>query len=255
MFCYYKYNIIPEERFKNSSNVSLYLTRFKDLANKKFYMDGDRLYYIKQLDTYRLDNGQFVDINKVILKKIPYIYEILPKIKILHEQYGHISFKNLAKKFLETEYYLNGIEIITEEYSKQCAECYSKFFSKKLIKSPKIILDGGPHYRLLVDKTYLDKFYYNGKTKYNYIINCIGHFSKFYWAHLIIDKTAKTALIKIKNFIAINKKPLIIQTDNRLEFRNKLFEEFCKNEGIKHILSRPHQMVAGGVIIWKFINI
>ena len=64
-------------------------------------------------------------------------------------------------------------------------------------------------------------------------------FYEFYCAYLIREKTAETTLCKIKLFIAINKKPIIIQTDNRLEFKNKLLENYLKNEGIKHIYSRP----------------
>ena len=61
----------------------------------------------------------------------------------------------------------------------KCPECFAKFFSKKLKNSPKIILDEGPHYRLLIDITYLDKKYYEGKTKYKYIIDCIVTFQNF----------------------------------------------------------------------------
>ena len=141
---------------------------------------------------------------------------------------------------------------------KECPECYTKFFSKKLYKSPKIISDEGPHYRLLIDITYLDKNYYNIKTKYKYIIDCIAHFSKFYWGNLIVDKTAHTTPINIKKFITINKKPYIIQTDNGMEFKNKIFEEFLNNEDIKHIFCSPHHPQTNGCIeryIEKFINI
>ena len=86
------------------------------------------------------------------------------------------------------------------------------------------------------------------RTSYKYIIDCIDHFSKFYWGYLIRDKTAKTTLNKIKNFIGINKKPVIIQTDNGLEFKNKLLEAYLKEEGIKHILSRPHHPQTNGCL-------
>ena len=36
------------------------------------------------------------------------------------------------------------------------------------------------------------------------------------------------------------KKPVIIQTDSGLEFKNKMLEAYLKEQGIKHILSRPH---------------
>ena len=86
------------------------------------------------------------------------------------------------------------------------------------------------------------------RTSYKYIIDCIDHFSKFYWGYLIRDKTAKTTLNKIKNFIGINKKPVIIQTDNGLEFKNKMLEAYLKEERIKHILSRPHHPQTNGCL-------
>lgn len=57
---------------------------------------------------------------------------------------------------------------------------------------------------------------------------------------MIRDKTSLTALNKIKIFIAINKKSVIIQNDNGLEFKNKYLSEYCNKENIIHIYSRPH---------------
>ena len=137
-------------------------------------------YIIKDNKIEKLENGIFLDREKVILKKIPFIHEVLPIINRIHNENGHISYKTLARKFLEEDNYLDGIELITEEYFKECAECHAKFFSKKLIQSPKIIIDEGPYYRMLVDITYLDKNFYKVKTNYKYIIDSIDHFSKFY---------------------------------------------------------------------------
>ena len=41
----------------------------------------------------------------------------------LHSRYGHIPYKSLINKFHEIKYYLNGVEILIEEYSRQCSEC------------------------------------------------------------------------------------------------------------------------------------
>ena len=46
----------------------------------------------------------------------------------------------------------------------------------------------------------------------------------------------------------INKKPKIIQTDNGLEFKNKILETYLKNEGIKHVLSRSHHPQTNGCL-------
>ena len=66
---FYKYKIIPEERFNKTSNPRVYISRFNELVKKSFYYNNKRLYYIKKCETNRLPNGDFEDINKVILKK------------------------------------------------------------------------------------------------------------------------------------------------------------------------------------------
>ena len=99
-----------------------------------------------------------------------------------------------------------------------------------------------------MDITYLDKNFYSNKTEYKYIIDCMDHFSKFYWGFLIRDKTAETTLLKIKNFIGIFKKPKIIQTDNGKEFKNRLLENYLEENEIKHVSSRPHHPQTNGCI-------
>jgi hypothetical protein len=45
MFCFYKYGIIPEERFNNTTNPRVYINRFRELAKKSFYFSNERLYF------------------------------------------------------------------------------------------------------------------------------------------------------------------------------------------------------------------
>jgi len=59
MYCFYKYDIIPEERFNNTKNPGVYIKRFKNLAMKSFCLKIDRLYYIKECKCKRLENGDF----------------------------------------------------------------------------------------------------------------------------------------------------------------------------------------------------
>ena len=49
IYNFYKYNSLPESRFKSTTNPSLYESRFKELANKSFLLQGDRLYYKKHI--------------------------------------------------------------------------------------------------------------------------------------------------------------------------------------------------------------
>ena len=104
------------------------------MAKKSFALINDRLYFIKKCETIRYCDGNFEDNDKVIFKKIPYTYEILPNIELIHDVKGHISFKNIAKKFLDSNFFLDNIDVITEHFSKERLECFSKFHSKKLAK-------------------------------------------------------------------------------------------------------------------------
>ena len=63
MFEFFKFNKLPEERFENTSNPSIYTQRFKELAIKSFYINNDRLFYIKKNNSVRYDDGNFEDIN------------------------------------------------------------------------------------------------------------------------------------------------------------------------------------------------
>ena len=58
----------------------------------------------------------------------------------------------------------------------------------------------GRHFRMLVDIAYLDNEFYKEKTNFKYIIDCIDHYTKFYWGYLIRDKKANTILSKINDF-------------------------------------------------------
>ena len=104
MYEFYKYNRIPEERIQNSSNASLYTIRFKDLAKKSFYLMNDRLYYIKHNNSQRFKDGSFEDLNKVELKKIPYIFEVLPILDSILQSYGHIQPHKLSKILLHKDF-------------------------------------------------------------------------------------------------------------------------------------------------------
>ena len=85
------------------------------MAKKSFYLENDRLFYIKNINCQRYDDGSFENINEVELKKIPYIFEILPFIEKIHEAFGHIQPAKLSKLILKQNFYIKGLDIITEQ--------------------------------------------------------------------------------------------------------------------------------------------
>ena len=98
---------------------------------------------------------------------------------------------------------MEGIDLLIDYFCNNCPICCTLYQSLKLTKNPRIITDESPHYRYLCDITFLDKKI-TGETKYNYIIDFLDHFSKFYWAFPIEQKNAETSLKYIKIFFMIN---------------------------------------------------
>ena len=65
-----------------------------------------------------------------------------------------------------------------------------------------------------------------------YLMSIIDKFSKFGYNFIIQNNKAETILGNLIQFISIFGKPNSIHTDNGREFRNKLFENYCKLNNI-----------------------
>jgi transposase InsO family protein len=64
----------------------------------------------------------------------------------------------------------------------------------------------------------------------------------------IIKNTAKNIIFCIKSFCLWIGNPLILQSDNGVEYKNKLVDEFCLNNNIKHIYSSPFHPSTNDVV-------
>ena len=142
---------------------------------------------------------------------------------------------------------MKGIDLLIDYFCNNCPICCTYYQSLKLTKNPRIITDEVPHYRYLCDITFLYKKITN-KTKYNYIIDFLDHFSKFYWAFPIEQKNAEISLKYIKIFLMINDPPKILQTDNGGEFVNNILSSYLEEINVEHIKSRPHHPQTNGAL-------
>lgn len=67
-----------------------------------------------------------------------------------------------------------------------------------------------------------------------YIFTAIDTFTRFAFARLLKDKTGPTVLNEFKSILSeAQSKPHTLLIDGGAEFRNKLFEKFCLEQGIK----------------------
>ena len=79
-------------------------------------------------------------------------------------------------------------------------------------------------------------------------MDIIDHFSKWMWSYPMKEKTAQEAVRCIKSFIfsfGLTKK---LHTDNGLEVKNKLMDDFCAKYNIKHIYSKPSSPKSNGAV-------
>ena len=145
---------LPTDPFINSLNKYLYTNRLKEQAWNKYYLNNDRLFYIKKLGCDRNTDGELVDITKYEIKKIPHIYEVYKILKKFHDENNHYSKDKLFKLKYNLDIYLDSLDFLLENIMRECPICVAKYFYVKLNTSTKIINDIDPHYRYLMDITY-----------------------------------------------------------------------------------------------------
>jgi transposase InsO family protein len=73
-----------------------------------------------------------------------------------------------------------------------------------------------------------------------YILTLVDHFSKYGWVWKMDSKQPAGIIEKLEQFIALNGKPDILQSDNGKEFVNKAMEQFAKRHSIKLSHGRPY---------------
>ena len=89
--------------------------------------------------------------------------------------------------------------------------------------------------------------------KHTFILTVIDVFSKVGYAHPLRNKEARSITNAFKTILSTNgdKKPLSIQTDKGKEFRNKHFQTWADDQGIKLITSEDDQMKSQIVERWN----
>ena len=85
-------------------------------------------------------------------------------------------------------------------------------------------------------------------TDFKYVIDIVDHFSKWLWSYPVKNKTAVEALTCFKKFIFSFGRSNKLHTDNGAEFKNTLFDNFCKENGILHVFSKPYTPKSHGAV-------
>lgn len=82
-------------------------------------------------------------------------------------------------------------------------------------------------------------------SNYNYILSVIDFYSRYLWTIPIKDKTAESIVIALEPLIQ-HYYPKIIQSDNGGEFVNKLFNEMCRRNRVRHVTGKSYSPNVNG---------
>lgn len=72
------------------------------------------------------------------------------------------------------------------------------------------------------------------------VFTCLDQFSKYAWARILPNKTAKTVIAAMRKVIEEAGAPKVLRTDNGSEFISGEFQDLLKEFHIKHVLGRPY---------------
>ena len=159
----------------------------------------------------------------------------------------HFSLHKSKENLFKSEYYYEGI---TKDFLSYINKCHICNITKQITKiniPMKIIIENGPHYRYQMDIWYLPKDI-GLSSGYNYVLDILDHFSKWIFSYGLKEKTGFEVLICLRKFIlsfGICKK---LQTDNGLEFKNVLINNYCIENNIERIFSPPYHPQSNGSI-------
>ena len=221
---------------------------FKDIISKKYFIREDRLYY-----KYGKNSKNIYE------KKIPYKFEVPLIFYNAHINKIHFSINKSKENLFLSDFYYEGITKDFLSYINNCPICSNTKKIKKITMPKKLIIEEGPHFRYQMDIWYLPKDIAES-SNYNYVLDIIDHFSKWLFSYPLKEKTGKEVLLNLRKYLisfGICKK---LQTDNGLEFKNVLINNFCIDNQIERIFSPPYTPEANGCIesahkiVQKFVN-
>ena len=163
-------DIIETKNTKKRANKKI---NFKRLI-KDYYIDKNaRLCKISNLINLFDNSISSIPVTIITNPEKNYI------LNVIHKNLGHLGINRLQYEIRRRGYYWNGLTKDVFNYIKRCTLCTQKNLNKPIKPTIKQILSYYPLERLQLDITYLSKIYPKNTSKYNYLLCCIDHFSKY----------------------------------------------------------------------------
>ncbi|GJT40611.1 ribonuclease H-like domain-containing protein [Tanacetum coccineum] len=163
-----------------------------------------------------------------------------------HRRLGHINFKNINK--LVKDNLVRGLPTKHFENDQTCVACLKGKQHRASCKSKVLNPITKPLFMLHMDlfgPTFLSSLMHK-----KYCLVVTDDYSRFTWVFFLTTKDETSEVLK--NFIKeienlVDKKVKIIRSDNGIEFKNKVMDDFCREKGIKREYSVARTPQQNGV--------
>ncbi|CAF4552577.1 unnamed protein product [Rotaria sp. Silwood2] len=206
------------------------------------------IYWVKQ--NFILMKLSGIDIGCCIkLKKPICIYEAY--YNVISEGHAAVSHGGRHKTAFELNAHYSWIpRFCIEIFLKQCIPCQTRKPIKQHVIS-KPIISLGVMTRLQIDlidmRTRPDTI--APDIIYNWILNCIDHYSKFSWAFPLKNKSANDVAVKLRELFFVFGPPRLLHSDNGREFvANVIFELKNLFPDLIFVRGRPRHPQSQGCI-------
>ncbi|GJT53042.1 putative ribonuclease H-like domain-containing protein [Tanacetum coccineum] len=163
-----------------------------------------------------------------------------------HRRLGHVNFKNINK--LVKENLVRDLPLKRFENDQTCVACLKGKQHRASCKTKAFSPITKPLFMLHMDlfgPTFVSSLMHK-----KYCLVVTDDYSRFSWVFFLRTKDETSEILK--NFIKeienlVDKKVKIIRSDNGIEFKNKVMDDFCREKGIKREYSVARTPQQNGV--------
>nr|MCH9717641.1 DDE-type integrase/transposase/recombinase [Gammaproteobacteria bacterium] len=158
---------------------------------------------------------------------------------LLHELHachpGIARMKSLARMFV----WWPGLDVDIERYVKNCAICQSQRSAPPAAPIHPWKWPTQPWYRIHLDLA--------GPFLGHMFLILMDAHSKWLEVRLLNSTTSSSIISSLRSIFSQFGLPSLIVTDNGRNFTSTEFEQFCRHNGIKHLLSSPYHPSSNGL--------
>ncbi|GJW00212.1 putative ribonuclease H-like domain-containing protein [Tanacetum coccineum] len=226
-----KFNLFSVSQMCDKKNYVLFTDGECLILSPNFKLPGENQILLR---IPRKDNMYSFDMKNIVPKEsltCLVAKATLYESTLWHRRLGHISFKNINK--LVKENFVRGLPIKGFENDQTCVAYLKGKQHRASYKSKVLNSITKPLFML-----YMDLFgptLVSGLMHKKYCLVVTDDYSRFTWVFFLATKDETTSILQ--NFIKeienlVDKKVKIIRCDNRTEFKNKVMDDFCRENGI-----------------------